>query len=173
MVVKIFAIVVLLLVMEITFLSTHEPITLELKQPKIEFSDVTFEKLHAYLITTQGLRGDLRARKAQTFKTRDELEEVNATLFFSDHRDYIRAGKALYLPETLHLQEHIVYDSNHSLLFKSDDLVYNMQNGIAVSQTPFTLDKDGEHAQGRSLRYDTKRRHVTAENILVTIEEEE
>ncbi len=173
MVVKIFAIVVLLLVMEITFLSTQEPITLELKHEKIAFSDITFEKLHAWLITTEGLRGVLKAAKAQSFQTRNELAEVNATLFFTDHRDYIRADKALYTPEKLHLLDHIVYDSNHSLLFKSDDLVYNMQNGIATSNTPFTLEQDGARARGKSLVYDTKRRYAKAEDIIFTIEEEE
>ncbi|HHD83652.1 MAG TPA: LPS export ABC transporter periplasmic protein LptC [Campylobacteraceae bacterium] len=172
MVLKIFAVVILLLVMEITFLSTQEPITLEIKQSNILFSDVTFEALHAYLITTEGLRADLRARRAETFKTRHELEEINATLFFSDHKDYIRADRGLYAPKTLHLLQDIVYDSNHSLLFKSDDLVYNMQNGIAHSDLPFTLLKDGAQAEGTSLRYDTRRRHVTAENIVFTIEEE-
>ena len=159
--------------MEITFLSTQEPITLELKRQEIAFSDITFEKLHAYMITTQGMQGDLKAAKAQTFKRRNELDEINATLYFKDHRDYLSAGKAWYLPEIVHLKERVRYDSNQSILFKSEDLVYNMQNGIAVSETPFTLDKDGAHAEGRGLVYESRARHVKARDVRFTIEEEE
>ena len=173
MVVKIFAIAILLLVLEITFLSTQEPITLELKKSKIAFSDVTFEHVQAYLITTEGMRGLLKAAEAQSFGTTNELSQIDATLFFKDHHDYITADRARYTPDRLHLFDHIVYDSNHSLLFKSDDLVYNIQNGIVTSHKPFTLDKDGAHAEGDSLLYDTKKRFAKAEKIRFTINEKE
>lgn len=162
----------LLLVMEITFLSRQEPITFQIKQPKIEFSDVTFEKLDATLITPERIKARLKADKALVYKDRNELYDINATLHFDDHDDWLQAQKAVYRPDEVRLIGDILYDSNHTLLFKSDDLVYNTRTDIAVSPTPFVLQKDGSTAEGKTMRYDAKTRHVTAEYVQFMIEEE-
>ena len=173
MVIKIFAVVLLLLVMEITYLSTQEPITLQIRQPKIDFSDVTFEKLDAYLITTERIKARLTADRALTYKTRNELYDINATLHFDDHDDSLVAQKAIYRPRTLHLINDIVYDSNHSLLLKSDDLVYNTHTDIAISHTPFRLEQKRAVAEGSYMEYHAKTRHLKANDVVFTIEEEE
>ncbi len=170
---KIFAIILLLLVMEITFLSTQEPITFQVKPPRVDFSDITFEKLDAYMITPEGLKAQLQASKAESFKTRDELYDINATLYFRDHSDYLQARKALWQPETLHLTDDVRYDSNHTLLFKSDDLVYNVQSDIAVSGTPFRLEQNRSIVTGTYLEYHAKARYVKADRVTFTTEEEE
>ena len=173
MVVKIFAIILLLLVMEITFLSTQEPVTFEIKHPKIAFSDVTFEKLDAALITTEGIKGQLRADRALSYKDRNELYKIDTQIHFKDHTDYLKADKAVQRPDMLHFINNIFYDSNHTLLLKSDDLVYNIKTDIAISRTPFVLVKDGSEAKGTYLEYHSKERYVKANDVTFTIEEKE
>jgi hypothetical protein len=172
-VVKIFAVILLLLVMEITFLSTQEPITFQIKEPKIAFSDVTFEKLDAALITTEGVKGQLRAERALSYKDRNELYKIDTEIDFKDHTDYLKADKAIQRPDILHFMNNIVYDSNHTLLLKSDDLVYNIDTDIAISHTPFILQKDGSEAEGTYLEYHAKERYVKANDVIFTIEEKE
>ncbi len=173
MVVKIFAVILLLLVMEITFLSTQEPITLQVTQPQIAFSDVTFEKLDAVMITTEGVKGELRAERALSYKNRNELYRIDTKIYFSDHTDYLRADKAVQRPDMIHFINNVRYDSSHSLLLKSDDLVYNMQKDIAVSHTPFLLQRESSEAKGRYLEYHAKERYVKAEDVTFIIEEKE
>ncbi len=173
MAVKVFAIILLLLIMEITFLSTKEPVTLEIKQPKLNFSDVTFENLNAFLFTPEGLKGELEASKAQIYKEHDELYNVHSIFWFDDHNDTLRADKARYRQKILHLMNNISYRSNNTFLLKSDDLVYNIDTEIAVSKTPFSLEGNHSKATGSYLVYDTVKREVKANNVVFTIEEED
>ena len=173
MAVKIFAIILLLLIMEITFLSTKEPVTLEISHPKLDFSDITFENLDAYLFTVEGLRGELEASRALIYKDHDELYDIYAILYFSDHNDTLSARKADYRGEILHLSDDIVYRSNDTFLLKSNDLVYNIDTEVAVSQTPFLLEQNSSKATGDHLIYDAIKREVKAKDVVFTIEEED
>ena len=158
--------------MEITFLSTHEPITLQIKQPKIDFSDITFETLDAYLLTPEGIKGHLEASKALAYKERNELYDIKSIIRFEDHEDKVKADKAVYRTDILHLINNIVYDSNGTFLLKSDDLVYNINKDIVISKTPFQLEHNNSSATGKYLIYNAKERFVKAKHIVFTIEEE-
>jgi len=171
--IKVFAVILLLLVMEITFLSTKKPITLEIKQPKLNFSDITFENLDAFVFTPEGLKGELEASKALVYQEHDELYDVRSVLWFDDHNDTLQADKALYRQNILHLMNNISYRSNNTFLLKSDDLVYNIDTEIAVSKTPFSLEGNRSKATGNYLVYDTVKREVKATNVVFTIEDEE
>ncbi len=172
MAVKIFAIILLLVIMEITFLSTKEPVTLEIRQPKLDFSDITFENLNAYLLTKEGLQGELRASRALAYKERNELYNIHTVLYFSDHNDTLQADKAIYRQNILHLLDNIVYKSNETFLLKSDDLVYNIDTERVISNTPFLLEQNRSRATGSYLVYDTRKREVSARDITFTIEED-
>ena len=159
--------------MEITFLSTKEPVTLEIKQPKLNFSDITFENLDTFLFTPEGLKGKLQASTALIYKEHNELYGVRTILWFNDHNDTLRADKALYRQNILHLINNISYRSNNTFLLKSDDLVYNIDTEIAVSKTPFSLEGNRSKVTGSYLVYDTVKREVKANNVVFTIEEED
>ena len=159
--------------MEITFLSTKEPVTLEIKHPKLNFSDITFENLDAFLFTPEGLKGELKSSKTLIYKDHDELYDIYAILYFSDHNDTLKAKKAHYKGNILHLTDDITYRSNNTFLLKSDDLVYNIDTEVAVSQTPFLLEQNGSKATGNHLVYDAIKREVKAEDVVFTIEEED
>lgn len=173
MAIKIFAIILLLILMEITFLSTKEPITLDIKNIKIDFSDISFEKLNAYLLTPEGIKGDLKASKALIYTTRNELYNIDAILYFEDHNDTLKADKAVYRKEILHLINNIYYRSNSTFLLKSDDLVYNIDTERVVSNTPFLLEYNSSQAQGNYLVYDAPLRHVKAKKVIFTFEEDD
>ena len=173
MAVKVFAIILLLLIMEITFLSTQKPVTLEIKHPKLDFSDITFENLDAFLFTPEGLEGKLEASKALIYKEYDELYNIRSVLWFNDYNDTLRADKAFYRKNILHLKNHIFYRSNNTFLLKSDDLVYNIDTEVAISNSPFSLEGKHSKATGSYLVYDTVKREVKANNVVFTIEDEE
>ena len=159
--------------MEITFLSTQKPVTLEIKHPKLDFSDITFENLDAFLFTPEGLKGELEASRALIYKEHDELYNIRSVLWFDDYNDTLKADKALYKKNILHLLNNISYRSNNTFLLKSDDLVYNIDTEIAVSNTPFSLEGNRSKVTGNSLVYDTVKREVRASGVIFTIEDED
>ena len=173
MAVKIFAIILLLVVMEITFLSTKEPITLEISHPKINFSDVTFENLKAHLITPEGMKGEMTASAALIYKTHDQLYHPNAILYFKERNDTIRADEAIYRSGILHLRHNVRYRSDAIFLLKSDDLVYNIAKERAVSHSPFWMEYNRSTASGKTLLYDAKKGYVKAHEVVFTHEEED
>ncbi len=171
MAIKIFAIGLLLFILEIAYLSTHEPITLEIKKQNMDFSDITFENINAYVLTTEGIKTTLEASKALSYKDKNMLYNIKSHLIFDKRADTIIADEALHQNNTLYLKNNVVYESNNSTLLKSDDLVYNINKGIAISNAPFIMKQTNIDAKGSYFVYNTKEQYIKAKNIVINIEE--
>ncbi len=171
MAVKIFAIGLLLFILEIAYLSTHKPITLEIKKQNIDFSDITFEDINAYVLTENGVKTTLEASKALSYKDKNMLYDIKSHLIFDKRADTIQADEAIHQSDTLYLKNNVIYESNDSTLLKSDDLVYNIDKGIATSNAPFIMKRKNFDAKGSYFVYNAKERYIKAENIIVNIEE--
>ena len=172
MAVKIFAIILFLFVLEIAFLTTHKPITLEIKNTPIDFSNVSFENIDTYIITKEGIKATLLAKQALAYDTRNELYNTQSTLYNLTHTDHIEADKAIQKGETLHMFGHIRYESNNSMLLKSDELVYNTKTQIVRSLSPFTMQHQKLDSKGESFVFDTIQNILHATYVTLTIEEE-
>ncbi len=172
MAVKIFSIILLLFVLEIAFLTTHEPITLDIKNTPLDFSNITFEKVQAYVITKDGMQATLKAQKALAYNNRNELYKVNAKVYNPTHIDTIKADRAIQKEVLLHLYSNISYESNNSMLLKSDELLYNTKTKIAKSLSPFSLVHKKLYAKGSRFVFDTKQNILHAKYIKLTLKEE-
>lgn len=172
MAVKIFAIILLLFVLEIAFLTTHKPITLEIKNTPIDFSNVTFENINTYIVTKEGIKATIWAKKALAYDTRNELYNTQSTLYNPTHIDYIKADKVIQNGEDLHLFGHIRYESNTSMLLKSDELLYNTKTKIVKSLSPFTMQHQELDSKGENFVFDTKQNILHATYVTLTLEEE-
>ncbi len=170
--VKIFSIILLLFVLEIAFLTTHEPITLDIKSSPLDFSNITFEQIQAYILTKEGTQATLKAQKALAYNDRNELYKVDANLYNSSHIDTIKADKAIQKDEIVHLYSDISYESNNTMLLKSDELLYNTKTKIAKSLAPFSLNHKNMNAKGSSFVFDTLQNILHAKYVTLTLEEE-
>ncbi len=171
MAIKIFAIGLLLFILEIAYLSTHKPITLEIKKQNIDFSDITFENINAFVLTKEGIKSTLKASYALNYKDKIMLYDIDSHLIFDKRADTIKADEAMHQNDTFYLKKNVVYESNDSTLLKTDDLVYNTTKGTAISDAPFIMKQENLDAKGSYFVYNTKERYIKAKNIVVNIEE--
>jgi LPS export ABC transporter protein LptC len=165
---KIFAIVMMLFLAEIVFLTTKEFKDKKSDRNDIDFTDIAFEDIKGYLITKDGCKSKLEAKKLLKYKNHAEAYQVKTEFLKQDKKNYIQANKAIIKDDIIHLTDHVNYENNESLHLKSEDLVYNSKTKETIIDTLFTLTTDRGKVDGNNLIYDQKNGIIKAENIVYT-----
>jgi len=151
---KIFTIILILFIAEITFLSTKEPKLLKISKEDINYSTIKFTKLQGATITENGISERIVASKALKFKTYDELYDLNTTFHKKGVSHAICAAHARYEDAILFLKGNVLYENNQSLHIKSEELEYNVKTKIVKSPSAFKLTSDRGIMIGNSFEYD-------------------
>jgi LPS export ABC transporter protein LptC len=165
MALKIFAIVLVLFLAEIVFLTTKDFKDIKSSKKDLEFTDITFENIHSYTITKDGINSNLKASKILKYKNRAVIYDVDADFLHKDEQNNIHANKALLKEDNIHLTGDVHYENNASLDIKSKDLVYNTKTEIATIKSPFILNTQSGAIKGNNLIYDKKNGTIKAKNI--------
>ncbi len=170
---KIFAIILILFIAEITFLSTKEPKILKAATEDVIYSTIEFTGLQGCTLDAQGISQQITASKALKFKTHDELYDLNSTFHQNGIVHTLVAARANYKNDLLHLQGDVLYENNQTLRIKSEELEYNTKTKIAQSSSPFKLSSDKGDMQGDSFVYDMKNQAIKGEKIHYNFEVDE
>jgi LPS export ABC transporter protein LptC len=162
MALKIFTIIMVLFVAELTFLATKEPKKLQEKKSEIITSDIEFQNLSGGSIDGVGITNQLSAKKAIKFKTHDELYGIDASFSDKNITHNIKAKKATYENEKVTFENDVFYKNNQSMQIKTQNLEYNTKTEVASSSKSFTLTKGDAMMKGDGFVYDIKNRHFKA-----------
>ena len=165
MALKIFAIVLVLFLAEIVFLTTKDFKDIKSSKKDLEFTDITFENMHGYTITKEGINSELKASKLLKYQNRVIVYDVDTDFLHKDEQNRIHANKALLKEDNIHLTGDVHYENNTSLDIKSKDLVYNTKTEIATIKSPFILNTQSGVIKGNNLIYDKKNGTIKAKNI--------
>ena len=167
---KIFSIILILFIAEITFLSTKEPKILKVSKKDINYSTIKFTTLQGCTIQKEGISQRIRASKALKFKTYDELYDLNTSFLEQGIRHTLIAKKARYQDDILYLTGDVLYENNQSLHIKSKELEYNVKTKIAKSPVAFTLSSNQGIMIGDSFVYDMKNGALKGEKMHYSFE---
>ncbi len=170
---KIFTIILILFIAEITFLSTKEPKSLQRAKKDINFSTITFTSLQGVHIDSHGISDHIAASKALKFKTHDELYDLNASFQQQGITHQLHAKKARFQNDNLTLQEDVKYENNQSMQIKSRELEYNTKTKIVKSTSPFTLTSKQGIMIGERFEYDMAKKSLKGEKMHYTFEDKE
>ena len=162
MALKIFTIIMVLFVAELTFLATKEPKKLQTKKSEIITSDIEFKNLSGGSIDEFGIKNQLSAKKAIKFKTHDELYDINASFSNEETTHNIKAKKAIYEDDKVTFENDVFYENNQSMQIKTQNLEYNTKTKVASSSEAFKLTTDDATVIGEGFVYDMKNRHLKA-----------
>lgn len=169
---KIFAVILILFIAEITFLSNKKPKSLHLSKEDINYSRVTFTDIKSVHITQDGISQQLLASKAYKYPAYEELLDLNASFVEKNIKHRLLANKATHKEEVFYLKGGAIYENNQSLRIKSEELEYNTATKVAQSPLTFSLFSKQGDMQGDSFVYDTIKGHVTGKKIDYTFEGE-
>jgi len=170
---KIFAILLILFIAEITFLSTKEPKIIKVSKDDIEYSTIEFTALQGSSIDKNGISDSIIASKARKFKTHDELYDLNTTFLEQGVSHTLSAKKARYQNDLLFLNGNVTYENNQSMKIKSKELEYNVKTKIATSPTPFTLTSTKGIMIGKSFVYDMTNGTIEGDKMQYSFEVKE
>ncbi len=162
---KIFTIILILFIAEITFLSTKEPKVLNVSKEDINYSTIKFIGLQGASIDANGISERIVASKALKFKTHDELYDLNTTFHKEGVSHTLIASQARYQNELLFLKGDVTYENNQSLHIKSEELEYNVKTKIVTSPSAFRLTSNKGIMIGDSFVYDMNNTSIKGEKM--------
>ncbi len=162
---KIFTILLILFIAEITFLSTKEPKVLKTSKKDINYSTIEFTGLQGCSIDEDGISERIVASKALKFKTHDELYDLNTSFQKKDITHHLSALQARYKNDHLYLKGNVLYENNQSLHIKSEELEYNVKTKIVKGSSAFTLTSNKGIMIGDSFEYDMNNEALKGEKM--------
>jgi len=170
---KIFAIILILFIAEITFLSTKEPKVLKISKEDINYSTIEFTALQGCTINQEGISQRISATKARKFKTYDTLDDINATFQQNGIQHTLKAKKGRFVGDILTLTQDVLYENNQSLHIKTQKLEYNVKTKIAQSPSTFTLTSNKGIMIGDGFVYDMKNGTLKGQKMHYNFEADE
>jgi len=173
MALKIFTIIMVLFVAELTFLATKEPKKLKTNKKEIVTSDIEFRNLSGASVDEYGLKNSIKAKKAIKFKTHDELFDIDAAFADEGLTHSIKAKKAIYENNHLTFENDVFYENNQSLTIKTQNLEYNTKTEVASSSKAFILTSKESTMRGEGFVYDMKNKNLKGTKLHYTQEVDE
>jgi len=170
---KIFSIILILFIAEITFLSTKKPKELKISKEDINYSTIEFTGVQGCSIDKDGISERIIASRARKYKTYDALDDLNTSFIQNGLSHTLTAKNARLQNGTLHLTREVHYENNQSLRIKSEELEYNTKTKIAQSQTPFILTSKQGDMTGDSFVYDMQNGVIKSQHIQYNFEVKE
>ena len=170
---KIFAIILILFIAEITFLSTKEPKTLHVSKEDINYSTIEFIGLQGCSIDKEGISARIVAAKAFKFKTHDEIYDLNTSFHHQNTLHTLVANHARYQNALLLLNGNVLYENNQSLHIKSEELEYNIKTKVVKSPTDFALHSNKGIMIGSHFVYDMQEQLLQGGKMRYNFEVEE
>ena len=160
---KIFTVLLVLFIAELTFLATKEPKDLTQEKRDFATADISFSTLKGISLTQQGVVNRLEASKVNRFK--DHINLYNIKVFHKDENltHNIQAKSAIYKKESVQFKDLVKYKNSDDLHIFTQLLEYNIAKKEIVVDSPFTMIKDGSKLEGIKLIYDTKYKRLSVE----------
>ncbi len=170
---KIFSIILILFIAEITFLSTKKPKELKVSKKDINYSTIEFRGLQGCSIDKTGISQRITASRARKFKTHDELYDLNTTFIENNISHRLTAKRAHFKDDIFRLTKEVYYENNQSMQIKSEELEYNTKTKIAESKTPFTLTSKQGEMHGDTFVYDMQHGKIAGKKMQYNFEVKE
>ncbi len=162
---KIFTIILILFIAEITFLSTKEPKVLKTSKKDINYSTIEFTHLQGSSIDEDGISQRIIASRAEKFKTHDMLYDLNTSFQKKGIAHQLSSKKARYENDHLYLNGDVLYENNQSLHIKSEELEYNVKTKMLKSSSAFKLTSNQGIMTGESFEYDMNNEALKGEKM--------
>ena len=170
---KIFTIILLLFIAEITFLSTKEPKTLQSSKKDISYATIAFKGVQGYSIDANGISEQLVASEALKYQYHDELYDINTTFHEGNLTHHLTAKQARHENGIFHLRGEVLYENNQSMQIKSEELEYNTHTKMLKSPSAFVLRSRQGDMCGDTFVLNTQKHAMKSKGIHYTLEVDE
>jgi len=160
---KIFTVLLVLFIAELTFLATKDPKDLSFQEKDIATADLSFDNLKGISITKQGVKSKLEAKKVKKFKDDQILYGIKVYHKDGNLTHNIQAKRAIHKDSKITFKNSVKYKNSQNLHIFTQNLEYNISNKKIIVNSPFTLSKDESKLNGETLIYDTKLKKLSVD----------
>ncbi|RUM67265.1 MAG: LPS export ABC transporter periplasmic protein LptC [Sulfurospirillum sp.] len=167
---KIFTIILVLFIAELTFLATKEPKDLSTNIASGAEANLRFKNLKGESFTKEGKTNKIEALEVIRYKDHEKLYNIKASYNESDIKHTISAKEAIHQDGLVTFKKAVNYENNQSLQIKTENLRYNIYDKTINLDSPFVLQKNNATLIGESLFYRLKDRYMSVEKPKFTQE---
>ncbi len=165
MALKVFAIVIVLFLAEIIFLSTKDFDSNKNERKDIDFTDIAFENIQAYLLTKDEVVAKLEAKRVLKYSQKSEIFDIKTEFLHKNLKNSIVSDKAILKGDTIELSGDVHYENNNSMKIDTQNLMYNRKTEIIQTTYPFVLTSLRGDVEGEGFIYDQKNNNIKADKI--------
>jgi len=162
---KVFAIVIVLFLAEIIFLSTKDFDNNQNERKDIDFTDIAFENIEAYLLTKDEVVAKLEAKSVLKYREKSEIFDIKTEFLHKNLKNSITSDKAILKGDVIELSGDVHYENNNSMKIDTQNLIYNTKTEIIKTTYPFILTSLRGDVEGNGFIYDQKNGNIKANKI--------
>ncbi len=130
-----------------------------------EIAQLELTNFTLYELTENGLKTTLSGLKGERFSDRYESEQISFTDTSKEYTQNMTADYGVYHENVVYLSGNVHYGREDGLEFTSDEASYRQDDATIRTEGSFSISRDSDHFSGRKLLYDSKKEHISAEDI--------
>jgi hypothetical protein len=134
-------------------------------KPTIEFFNIK-----DYKMTSEGISVYSTASKAQRFKDRDILYDIDVLMMKKDGADRLKSDNGTLKDNVFYLNGNVKYQRADLLSLATEAVEYHESNKTLIGNTPFVFETKEAKAFGESFVYNVNNGQMDAEEFEILIQ---
>jgi lipopolysaccharide assembly outer membrane protein LptD (OstA) len=152
-------------------LISQNPYSLDLNLNDVSSPIVEFLNVKEYKLSQDGIKLEASADKAQRFKDRDVLYDINILVMQNGSAQTLKSDNATLINNIVYLNGNVRYSGNNTVV-TTESVEYHQNRSMLVGKSPFRAERDNIVAYGSSFSYHIKPGKLNARDIKAVIQTE-
>ncbi len=149
----------------IFFLLSQEPYFIDIKSSSSDIAKIQMNDVKDYEMNDDKIIRVLSAKKATRFEKEDVLDGVYMS-FLKDKFIYnVKSLHVIYRDDLIFLKDDVEANRSDNISFKTQEMVYDINNKIAKSKERFTYKSKFLDIEGKEFFYDLEKKDIKTGNL--------
>ncbi len=125
-----------------------------------------------YEINSTKISGVYKGAEMNRYAKVDVVNNFDSVFLRGKQTHYMRSDKANLQGDIIKFVSNAKYENNESMVFSSQEILYNKKNKTISSKVPFVATQNTDKITGKSADYDLNKKQLSAKGIKAWIEQE-
>ena len=121
-----------------------------------------------YELNNLGLKTLMYGKSAIKYSDKYDISDINYTDNSKEYRANMVADKGIYKNNIVRLIGNVIYKRKDGLKFKTQEVIYNKKNRIAISDTDYTMYMGENWIRGSYLKYNSLLKRIESKNVVAS-----
>jgi lipopolysaccharide assembly outer membrane protein LptD (OstA) len=149
----------------------QNPYSLDLNLSDVDSPVIEFFDVKEYELNQDGMKLEASASKAQRFKDKDILYDINILMMQEGSLQTLKSDNATLANNIIYLNGNVKYVGNGTVV-TTESVEYHQNSSTLIGKMPFKAERSDIVARGNSFSYRVKLGEFDARNIKAVIQTE-